>query len=127
MEISIYLARVFGIYLVVACVAMFVNRRYVSRVAKDFADNLGLVFFSGFIHLFLGLLVVVYHNIWSWDFRGVVTFIGWVGVFKGVIRIFSPAKFVRLGEEFTVGKKLILWGIGWLAVGIYLVWAGFFM
>ncbi|HXK40559.1 MAG TPA: hypothetical protein VJ046_00415 [Candidatus Paceibacterota bacterium] len=125
MDISIYLARVFGLYLVVACVAMFLNRKYVSRVAKDFADNLGLVFFSGFIHLFLGLLVVVAHNVWSWDFRGVVTLIGWMGIFKGTLRIFYPAKFIKLGEEFASGKKLIIWGVVWLAVGIYLMWAGF--
>ena len=126
MDISIYLARVFGIYLVVACVALFANRKYVSKVVEDFSNNLGLVFFSGFVHLFLGLLVVVAHNVWALDFRGLVTLIGWFGVFKGALRLFSPSKVGRLGEEFTSGKKLIVWGVVWLALGLYLICAGFF-
>lgn len=98
-----------------------------SRVAKDFADNLGLVLFSGFVHLFLGLLVVVVHNVWTWDFRGLVTLIGWMGVAKGTFRLLAPTEVSRFGEEFAGGKKLIIWGVAWFVVGIYLVWTSFFM
>ena len=125
MNISIYLARVFGIYLVIACVAMFVNRKHLSRILSGFSDNLGLVVFSGFTHLFLGLLVVVAHNIWVWDFRGLVTLIGWVGVIKGSLRILAPTKISRLGEEFAGGNKLVVWGLIWLVVGFYLTYVGF--
>ena len=126
MDISIYLARVFGIYLVVACVAMLINRKHLPRILEGFSSNLGLVVFSGFIHLFLGLLVVVAHNIWTPDFRGLVTLMGWAGVVKGGLRVLAPTKISRLGEEFAGGKKLVVWGIIWFAVGLYLICAGFF-
>ena len=125
MDISIYLARVFGIYLVVACVAMLINRKHLSKILQDFSNSMGLVVFSGFIHLFLGLLVVVAHNVWAPDFRGLVTLMGWAGVVKGGLRLLAPTKISRLGEEFAGGKKLIVWGLVWLAVGIYLLYSGF--
>ena len=126
MAISIYLARVFGIYLVVACVAMLLNRKHLSKILEGFSGNLGLVVFSGFIHLFLGLLVVVAHNVWTPDFRGLVTLMGWAGVVKGGLRVLAPTKISRLGEEFAGGKKLVVWGIVWFVVGLYLIYAGFF-
>lgn len=125
MDISIYLARVFGIYLVVACVAMLINKKHLSKILQDFSNSIGLVVFSGFTHLFLGLLVVVAHNVWVPDFRGLVTLMGWAGVVKGGLRLLAPTKISRLGEEFAGGKKLVIWGIVWLAVGIYLLYSGF--
>ena len=125
MDISIYLARVFGIYLVVACVAMFVNRKHLSKILQDFSNSMGLVVFSGFMHLFLGLLVVVAHNVWAPDFRGLVTLMGWAGVIKGGLRLLAPTKISRLGEEFAGGKKLIVWGLVWLVVGVYLLYSSF--
>ena len=125
MDISIYLARVFGIYLVVACVAMLMNRKHLPKIIEGFSDNLGLVVFSGLMHLFFGLLVVVAHNIWAWDFRSVVTLMGWVGMIKGGLRVLAPTKISRLGKEFAGGKKLLVWGAIWLAVGVYLTYIGF--
>jgi phosphotransferase system glucose/maltose/N-acetylglucosamine-specific IIC component len=125
MDISIYLARVFGIYLVVACVAMLINRKHLSRILDDFSKSMGLVVFSGLMHLFLGLLVVVAHNIWTPDFRGLVTLMGWVGVVKGGLRVLAPTKVSRLGGKFAGGKKLVVWGLVWLAVGVYLICSGF--
>lgn len=125
MDLSIYLARVFGIYLVVACVAMLINRKHLPRLVQDFSGNLGLTVFSGFIHLLFGLLVVVAHNIWAWDFRSVVTLMGWIGIVKGGLRILAPTKVSRLGEEFAGGKKLVVWGLVWFAVGAYLLYSGF--
>ena len=125
MDISIYLARVFGIYLVIACVAMFINKKHLPRILEGFSNNLGLIVFSGFMHLLFGLLVVVAHNVWAPDFRGLVTLMGWAGVIKGGLRVLVPTKISRLGEKFAGGKKLIIWGIVWLVVGIYLLCSGF--
>src|SRR3989344_2608665 len=125
MDISIYLARVFGIYLVVACVAMLINRKHLSKILQDFSNSMGLVVFSGFTHLFLGLLVVVAHNVWAPDFRGLVTLMGWAGGIKGGLRVLGPTKISRLGEEFAGGKKLIVWGLVWLVVGVYLLYSSF--
>ena len=125
MDISIYLARIFGVYLVVACLAVFINRKNLSKILQDFSNSPGLVLFTGFMHLLFGLLVVTAHNIWTPDFKGVVTFIGWVGIFKGVLRLLAPTKIIRFGEEFASGKKLIAWGIIWLFMGFYLIIAGF--
>ena len=125
MDLSIYLARVFGIYLVVACAAMLMNKKHLSKIIEGFSSNLGLVVFSGFIHLFLGLLVVVAHNIWTPDFRGLITLMGWVGVIKGGLRILAPTKISRLGWKFAGGKKLVVWGLIWFAIGVYLICSGF--
>lgn len=125
MDISIYLARVFGIYLIIACLAIFLNRNRIPQILKGFTDNLGLVVFTGFIHLLFGLLVVIGHNIWTTDFRSIITLLGWAGIVKGAVRLIAPHKISRLSEEFSSSKKLFIWGVIWLIVGIYLTLVGF--
>ena len=125
MDISIYLARVFGIYLVVACLAILFNKKHIPKLVHDLSSNLGLIVFSGFIHLFLGLLVVVAHNIWTFDYRGLVTLIGWIGMVKGGVRLLAPTKITRWGEKFANSKNLTVWGIVWFIIGFYLICTGF--
>lgn len=126
MDLSIFLAKLFGLYLIIACAAIFVNRKRVSVILKGFKENLGLVVFTGFIHLFLGLIVVLVHNVWTLDYRSIITFLGWVGIFKGSVRLIFPEKFTRFSEEFSRPNKLFIWGLIWFFVGIYLTYIGFF-
>lgn len=48
------------------------------------------VFNNGMIWFMGGLAVVWFHNIWVRDWRVIVTLLGWVSVFAGLLRMAFP-------------------------------------
>ncbi|MCZ6860678.1 MAG: hypothetical protein O7I42_10445, partial [Alphaproteobacteria bacterium] len=84
MELSIFLSKVLGLYLLLVCTAVLLNRRHFPRLIKEFSESLAVVVLSGFIALVLGLLIVVSHNVWSADWRVIITILGWFTLAKGV-------------------------------------------
>ena len=124
MEHSIFLAKVIGLYLLIVPAAVFLKRKQFAELAKEFAANLALVFLSGLIALVLGLLIVVSHNVWTADWRTVITFFGWLTLAKGVIRILFPEKLATLAIDPS-STKWTLALIVLLGLGTCLTYIGF--
>ena len=49
-----------------------------------------LMFLSGVITLPAGLAIVLTHNVWTADWRVLITILGWLAVIGGAIRISVP-------------------------------------
>ena len=124
--ISIFLAKLLGLYLVIVISGIFLNRKLMERIVKDFSDNLGLVYLSGFFSLLIGLLVVLNHNVWSADWKMIITLIGWLTLVKGIIRIFFPEKLFKLAKKFPSGWLNVVCAI-FFVIGIYLTYIGFLL
>lgn len=90
MEVSKFLAKVLGLYLLIISLAMFLKMHTFSVYINELIQNTPLLFVSGFFTLILGLLMVVAHNIWQWDWRLLVTIIAWLTLLKGISIIFYP-------------------------------------
>ena len=56
----------------------------------------------------LGLVTVVLHNIWVWDWRVAVTILGWVTLCKGIEKISFPNRVNKKAQLFK-GRQT-LWG-----------------
>lgn len=104
--------------------AVFLNRRHLDRVVADFSNNLGLVYVAGFFNLALGLMVIILHNVWTWDWRVLITILGWLGVVKGLVRFYFPEKLFVVVKKFSP-KVLIVSCSIFFIIGIYLVYIGF--
>ena len=124
MEVSIFLAKVIGLYLIIACIAVLVNQKSLNKIFKELAKDVPGVFFSGLIALLLGLLVVVSHNIWVSDWRLAITIIGWLMIIKGVARMIMPDKVIGWGlKVYSVVAPIAF--IICLVAGVYLTYIGF--
>ena len=124
MEQSIFLAKVIGLYLLIVSAAVLLRRKQFAELINEFTANRALVFLSGLVALVLGLLIVVSHNVWTADWREVITVMGWLMLAKGVIRILFPEK---LGAV-AINPSSIKWTVAsivLLALGIYLTYIGF--
>jgi uncharacterized membrane protein HdeD (DUF308 family) len=64
METTLFLAKVFGLYLLVMGLLMPLRRKELSAMIEALADNRPLVFLVGVLVLILGLVLVVSHNVW---------------------------------------------------------------
>lgn len=124
MELSIFLAKVMGLYLIIACAAVLVNQKPLNKILKAYAKDIGMVFFHGAFALILGLLLVLSHNIWTLDWVGLVTLLGWLTLLKGLTRMFLPESAIQFGLKiYNSASTLIL--IVFLVIGIYLTYVGF--
>ncbi len=124
MEHSIFLAKVMGLYLLIVPAAALLKRKQFAELANEFVTNLALVFLSGLVSLILGLLIVVSHNVWTADWKAVITTIGWLALAKGVVRILFPEKLAT----FVIDPSSIKWTLALivlLGLGIYLTYIGF--
>ncbi len=127
LEISIILARFWGILMVVVCLLFLVRKKsldYIFRASKDKAFML----ISGYLAFILGLITVILHNIWVADWRVVITVFGWFSLVKGVARIGFP-EFVQKAIQGFKNKPAILINallIFVILLGAWLIWMSCF-
>ncbi len=90
MDISKFLGKVIGFYLLIIGSAMLSNmHQFTNHVGKLIHDT-PLMFVSGFFTLIVGLLLVMSHNVWQWSWRLIITIIAWLTLIKGVSIIYFP-------------------------------------
>ncbi len=82
---TIFLGRLFGLYLVAISVGMLANRRRTLATLDEMARSGPWMLFSGVVATAAELAVVLGHNVWSGGaLPVVVTLVGWAALLKGV-------------------------------------------
>ncbi|MEK7114972.1 MAG: hypothetical protein AAB847_01275 [Patescibacteria group bacterium] len=125
MELSIFLAKLFGLYLIIVSLAALVNRKKIQSFIDSASENIPLLFVSGVIFLILGLAVVISHNIWVADWPVLITILGWLTLVKACLRLFFPEKIKPLAMRFIKAVPVVCFIF--LLVGIYLAYTGFIL
>lgn len=128
MDLSIYLAKVIGLYLVIVGLGLLVSRAKIISIIKDIVNHPALLFVTGILALIFGDILVMIHNIWVTDWRIVISIIGWLALIKGTIRVVLPEmafKVLTAFMEYDVFYYMV--NLITLVVGVYLLYAGFFM
>ncbi len=124
MELSIFLAKLLGIYLLIVALDLLLRRKEVEGAARDFAASRGLLFFSGSLSLLMGLAIVIGHPVYSHDWRGLITLLGYVLVVRGVLKVAFPGRYQkRMGSLFHKNYWLLFLII--LILGAFLTYSGF--
>jgi hypothetical protein len=125
MEVSLFLAKLIGVGLTIIATSMLINRRNIDLLFEAYRTPAAL-YITGIVEVFLGLAIVLSHNVWVADFRLVITIIGWTLLMRGVGRACMPHRIMRELEKFRAFKAYftpLLFGI--LALGIYLAYTAF--
>jgi hypothetical protein len=74
-----------------------------------------------------GVAVVLTHNVWTPDWRIVITLLGWLAAIGGAMRIMVPQQSERIGRWFTAhSASLTAAAVVWLAIGAVLCFFGYF-
>jgi hypothetical protein len=89
MEVSIFLAKFWGWFMVLF---FFLLIAYPKRIKQmfAFAKDDKFIFLLSVITIIIGLLSVVAHNVWTTDWRVVITIFGWTSLLKGVTQFAFP-------------------------------------
>lgn len=98
MDRSLFLARLVGPTFVVVAVGMLFNLGMYESMIEE-ALKVGILFYlSGVLSLLGGLAIVNLHNRWQMDWRVIITVLGWLMVFGGIVRIVMPQVAISLGS-----------------------------
>ncbi len=125
--LTIFLARLLGLYCVILASAMITRKRNAVATVKAFIANPPLLLLAEVISLACGLAMVIAHNIWSGGaLPVVVTLVGWLMVIRGAAPLaLSPAGTAKLVEALRYEQLFYFYMGGTLVLGLYLTWAGF--
>src|SRR5437867_102293 len=106
MDVSKFLSKVIGVYLIIISIVMFVNMPQFITYVKSLINDTSLLFVTGFFTLILGLLMVVSHNIWQWNWRVIVTIFAWIVLLKGASIILYPQFIDKTTLLFTQNMNI---------------------
>src|SRR5690606_13532004 len=126
MEVDLVLARFWGIILVVSCGAALLNARS-NKILLDAKETESFTLAVGWLALIAGAAHVALYNVWEPNFRGVITFLGWITLVRSAFRLFFPSGattatkqgrqhmlpvYIYTGAAFLLGVYLLLIGVG---------------
>lgn len=106
MDISMFLGRVVGLYLIITSLCLMLNAKTLRAVVNDSMKNTSISFLMTDIALIIGLLMINAHNLWVPNWRLIITIVGWIAFLKGLIGFLFPKIFWKLAKNF-INNNLI--------------------
>lgn len=125
MELSLFLAKFFGIYFLILALLWLVRKEQFEKLASEIFASIGLLGLTGIISLVFGIAIVVAHPVLEFNWRGVITFIGYLSIFQGIMRIGFPRESQKMASTMLQQYRWILLIII-TVLGVYLTYSGFF-
>lgn len=125
MELSLFLAQLFGLTLVIFAGLAFWRPELVTAAVRDMKPFSFPMLLAGFIGVFGGLAIILAHNIWEFNWRVVITLLGWVALIKGVFYVAFPETIMLTGVRALEGKRQRVVLFLAFLFGCYLVYCGF--
>ncbi len=90
METSILIARILSICYLAFALGIVVNGKYYQRELPKLVASATIVLYGGFMAIVFGLLILHNNNTWESDWTTIITVIGWIALFKGVLLLVFP-------------------------------------
>jgi hypothetical protein len=106
METSVLLAKILGPYCVIVAIGLMFNLKFYQRMIEDFFKNTALIYLGGVMALIIGIVLVLFHNIWVAGWPVIITIFGWGGLIKGIWLIIFPNALGKLTQVYQ--KKPLL-------------------
>lgn len=126
MQASNFLARLLGPLFVAMGVGLLINHGAFQAMAAEFLRNYALIFLSGVIALAGGLAIVLVHNVWTSDWRVIITVFGWLAVVGGIVRMLAPQVAASVGGAVLAQTgAAVIGAIVWTGLGALLCFFGY--
>jgi uncharacterized membrane protein len=126
MDVSIFLAKFWGWYLIIFFFILSFNPTRIRQIFEDLKDQ-KFVILAAFMAIVTGLLNILFHNIWEPDWRLIVTLLGWTALGEGLLLFVFPnlvakwLEYIHVKLVQTIYILLFIVGIFLLNMGYQLV------
>ncbi|WP_188650730.1 hypothetical protein [Yeosuana aromativorans] len=101
MDASFILAKFWGWYLIIFFLILSLNPQRIKQIFKDLNDEKFLII-TAFLAIIIGLLNIIFHNIWELNWKLIITLIGWISLFMGLALFIFPKKTIPSLELINI-------------------------
>ena len=119
MDTSIFLAKFWGWYLIIFFFILSFNPKRIKQVFNDLNDEKFLII-SSFIAIVIGLLNILFHNIWEPNWKFIITLIGWSSLFLGLSLFIFPKRTVLALQFINIKLVQVIYTM-LLFIGLFLL------
>lgn len=124
---SVYLAKLIGPVMLAVAIGLFANRTHYRTMADEALRGTVLIYLTGLLALIAGLAIVLGHNVWTADWRILITLLGWVALIGGIVRVVRPQTTQEIGRRMLDSPHaMTIAGAVWGIVGLILSFFGYF-
>ncbi|WP_299113948.1 hypothetical protein [uncultured Winogradskyella sp.] len=89
MENSLVFAKFWGWYLIIFFFVLSINPKRIRQIFDDLQDEKFLIL-SSFMAIMVGLINIMFHNVWELNYKLIITLIGWTSLFVGLALFVFP-------------------------------------
>ena len=126
MDISLFLAKIFGPYLIAVGAAAILKRKELSVRISSIFDNPILVYAMSALELIIGILLLLLHSVWVWGWPVIITIWAWLMIIESAVFLFLPSRLTKKMVRMFVKKGwYITFSIISILLGVYLAVIGF--
>lgn len=126
MDLSKFLSKVLGFYLLIISFIMLSNMHQFTERVMNLVHNEPVMLLTGFFTLIIGLLMVVSHNIWQWHWRVIITVLAWMTLLKGMSILYYPQYMDKLTTYFVHDVNIAYMAAAFDGIlGLILIYLGF--
>lgn len=101
MDTSFILAKFWGWYLIIFFLILSFNPQRIKQIFKDL-NNEKFLIITAFLAIIIGLLNIIFHNIWELNWKLIITLIGWISLFMGLALFIFPKKTIPSLELINI-------------------------
>jgi len=128
MDLSIFLAKLFGLYFLIAGGIIMMRQKSFMPIFTEILGSRPFLLILGVAELLAGLAIVIAHPIFTANWEGLLTLIGaWMAV-EGIIYLAMPyTKIGKVMRQFNTPTWYTSGGLVAIVMGAYLAGKGFGM
>lgn len=126
MAISIFLAKVLGLYLFIVGLWLLIRCRHAEAEVQGIMNAPGMLSLAAILGLIFGILIVVSHNIWHLNWTIIITLAGWLALVKAFFNLFLTDLAKRYFSWWVQNRKMMsVTNIIMIILGLFLMYHGF--
>lgn len=119
MDVSIFLAKFWGWYLIIFFLILSFNPKRSRQIFNDLKDEKFLIL-SSLIAIIVGLLNIMFHNIWEPNWKIIITLIGWISLSIGLSLFVLPKRTVVWLEVMNIKFVQVIYTLLFF-IGVFLL------
>lgn len=126
MDTTLFLASIWGPIVFAVGLGILASRRYYTKIYRDLEKAPLALLTFGVAAMAAGIAQILAHNVWGSFTEGLVSFLGWATLAKGLLFIVAPGFVDRAGDWEAKSGFVSVAGIGCLVLGAYLSRVAYF-
>ena len=109
-DVTLFLAAFWGWFIIIFCVILLFNPKRTAQMMAYLEHEKHLVL-PAILTIVLGLVSVLLHNVWKFNWQLIITLFGWSTLLKGIHLLAFPKKTLKLIDALNHRWLPVIYGI----------------